>query len=260
MSGFLEVFAPILAAAVLGGASAGLLGVLVLGMEMPFFAVCTAHAALAGAVGADLVGVRHELGGFLGAVVGGVLLTPVLKRRRASSNAVLGTLFSLTMGLAFLGIGLGEGPRSSLLGLLWGSLLFVDGAQLAWMAAAAAALLLLLGVAGPALELLLFDRDLAATLLPVGALLAALLVVASAVIAVNLETVGGLMLYALICNPALAALRLARSWRRALVLGAVLGAASAVAGFTVAYLFDLPVGACIVIVSSVMVGGVLWRR
>jgi ABC-type Mn2+/Zn2+ transport system permease subunit len=34
---------------------------------------------------------------------------------------------------------------------------------------------------------------------------------------------------------------------------------SALGGFLIAYWFDLPAGACIVLVSSALVGAVLWR-
>ena len=109
------------------------------------------------------------------------------------------------------------------------------------------------------LRLLLFSRELAAVLLPERGLFLLVLVLSSAVVTVNLETVGGLMLYALIANPAVAALRLGRTYAAVLGLGAGFGAASAVAGFAVAYWLDLPVGACIVVVSSLLVGVTLWR-
>ncbi len=256
---FAEVFAPILLAALIGGGSAGLLGVLVVGLRMPFLAVVTAHTALAGAVFGELAGVGPGLSGFIGAVVGAGVLGAVLRRRQLDTNIALGTLFSLSMGLAFLGIGLSEGARSSLLGLLWGSLLFVGRAQLLWMSVAAVALIVFLVLAERRLQVLLFSRELAAALLPgAGVLFAVLLVVAAGVIAVNLQTVGGLLLYSLVSNPAVAALRIARSWRGALVGGAVGGAVSAVGGFAVAYWLSLPVGACIVLVSSALVGVVLW--
>lgn len=255
---FLEAFGGILAAAVLGGASAGLLGVLVVGLRMPFLAVATAHAALAGAVFGDLAGVRHETAGLVGAVVGAGALGAVLRRRELDPSAALGTLFSLMMGLAFLGIGLGEGPRTTALGLLWGSLLFVSTGDLVAMAAVAVVLAGAMIVLERPLGLLLLDRELAATVLPEGVLFAAVLMLSAAVVAVNLETVGGLLLYALICNPAVAALRWARGFRAAALLGAALGAASAVAGFLVAWAFDVPAGAAIVLVSSLLVGVVLW--
>ena len=135
--GFFDVFGLIILAALVGGASAGLLGVFVVGMRMPFLAVGAAHFALAGAVFGELVGLPHGACAFAGAVAGAGALGAVMQRRSLDPNLALGTLFSLSMGLAFLGIGLAEGPKSALLGLLWGSLLFVNPSQLWWMAVSA---------------------------------------------------------------------------------------------------------------------------
>jgi len=256
---FIDTFGVILAAALLGGGSAGLLGVIVLGLRMPFLAVATAHAALAGAVFADLAGVRHDVGGFVGALLGAGALGALLRRRNLDPNAALGTLFSLMLGLAFLGIGLGEGPRTGMLSLMWGSLLLVSSGDVLRMAVAAVLLVGFLVALRRPLAVVLFSRELAATLVPEGAVFAGVLVLAGAVIAVNLETVGGLLLYALVCNPAVAALRIGRGLGQTCALGAVFGALSGVAGFAVAYWLDVPVGAAIVLVSSLLVGLVLWR-
>ncbi len=257
--GFLSIFGLILVAAVVGGGSAGLLGVFVVGMRMPFLAVGAAHFALAGAVFGDLLGLPHPPCAFAGAVVGSGALGMVLRRRTLDPNVALGTLFSLSMGLAFLGIGLAEGPRSSLLGLLWGSLLFVDAEQLLFIVLCAAALVLFIVAFDARLRVVLFSRELAAALFSEGVVFALFLLLAAAVIAVNLESVGGLMLYSLVTNPAVAALRVARGYRAALVLGTLFGAVSAVGGFLAAYWLDLPAGACIVLVSSALVGFAMWR-
>jgi manganese/iron transport system permease protein len=258
------LFAPVVGAALLGGSSAGALGVLVVGLRMPFLAVATAHAAMAGAIFGQLAGLPPLPSGFAGALVGALGLGWLLRRRDLDQNAALGTLFSLALGLSFLGIGLADSPRGELLGLLWGSLLFVTRGQLVLMAVAAALLAALLVLLARELELLLFSRELAAQLMPEAAVFTAVLLVAAAVIAVNLETVGGLLLYSLVTNPAVAALRLARTVRGCVLLAALLGALCALGGFAAAFLLDLPVGASIVLVSSVPVGLALargwWRR
>jgi manganese/iron transport system permease protein len=193
-----------------------------------------------------------------GALIGALALGQLLRRRSLDPSVALGTLFSLMMGLAFLGIGLGRGPRSELLGLLWGSLLFVGPVQIAAMAVVGVALVLFVVALDLPLRLLLFSRELAAVLAPERLLFGLLLLLAAAAVTVNLETVGGLMLYSLITNPAVAALRVARSYRAAVALGALLGAVAATGGFFAAYWLDLPVGACIVLFSSLLVGVAWW--
>lgn len=257
--GFLDVFGLILVAALVGGGSAGLLGVFVVGMRMPFLAVGAAHFALAGAVFGEVFGLGHRGCAFAGAAAGAGALGLAMRGRRLDPNVALGVLFSLSMGVAFLGIGLSQGPRSALLGLLWGSLLFVSATQLVLIVLAAAALAAFVVVFDARLRVLLFSRELAGVLYREGVLFSLFLLLAAGVITVNLETVGGLMLYSLISNPAVAALRWARSYPAALALGGLFGALSALGGFVIAYWLDLPAGACIVLVSSALVGVALWR-
>jgi manganese/iron transport system permease protein len=261
---WISAFAPILAAAVLGGGSAGLLGVFVVGLRMPFLAVASAHAALAGAVIGGLAGLPAGPCGFVGALGGALLLVFLVRDREIDPNVALGTLFSLMLGIAFLGMGLSPGPKSAALNLMWGNLLFVTPSQVAVMGALAAGLLALLAAFHKELKLMLFSREIAGLLIPETTVLGALLVIEAGIITVNLEIVGGLLLYSLICNPAVAALKVARRFGSALALSGALGAASALGGFLAACALDLPVGACIVIVSSVMVmaalGAARWRK
>lgn len=260
---FLILFAPVLLAALLGGASAGLVGVFTLGLRMPFLAVCMAHAAMAGVVFANLLGQPPGLGGFVGALVGTLILLAFLRHRQASAGGVVGLIFSFMLGLAFLGIGLQPGPKEGALGLMWGNLLFATYRDLWPLSTVFVLLVGFIAAYRRELKLLLFSRALAASLIPEGALLAGILLLSSAVITVNLERVGGLLLYSLVCNPALAAQRVARGFRSCLIWSGVLGAASAILGFLAAARLDLPVGACIVLVSSLVVGlayGFVWLR
>lgn len=251
---FWNIFGTIILAALLGGGSAGLLGVFVIGLRMPFIAVFTAHAALAGAVFGVLLGISSSLGGFIGALIGAVLLGTLLRNRSIDPNAALGTLFSLMIGVAFLGMGLSRGPKSSMLGLMWGSLLFVTRAQLITMAALFVILIGFVIICEKELKVLLFSRELASLMVPEWIIFSTLLILAAGIITINLEIVGGMLLYSLIANPAVASLRVTRSYHTAMILSSILGALSALGGFIAAYLLNLPVGACIVLFSSLIVG------
>jgi manganese/iron transport system permease protein len=80
------------------------------------------------------------------------------------------------------------------------------------------------------------------------------LVLTSAALTVNFQTVGGLMIYSLVTNPALAAFLLLKGHHRTLVLAVLLGSGVSLAGFLVSLYTDLPTGATIVILSSLLVG------
>lgn len=98
---------------------------------------------------------------------------------------------------------------------------------------------------------ILFSREHASAAgVPVTAIWSAFLVLTNAVLTVNFQTVGGLMIYSLLANPATAAFLICRGFSCTLLIAAALGAASGLAGFIAAALADLPVGAMIVLVSA----------
>jgi len=254
MLDFFNHFGLLIFIALVSGASCGLLGVVLAGLRMPFLAVATAHTALAGAVVGHLLGWPQTPSAFVGALAGALVLGRMLRRRTIDHNTALGVVFSVSLGIAFLGIGIMPGARTESLNLLWGSLLFATRLH-AWLVLIPA--LLLTGFIlffHRELKVLLFDRALAALLIPESALFTALLVLSAGVITVNMDIIGGLLLYSLVMNPALSALRIAGSYRTALGLGALFGSGSALLGFAAAYLLNLPVGACIVLASSLFAG------
>lgn len=253
---------PVMCAGVLSGASSAMLGVYVVGMRIPFLAVCVSHAALAGAIFGSLLGLSGQmmLLPALGAASAMALLLGTLEGRgvQVDANVVIGVLFSLSMGLAFLGIGLfgrlGR-PDNEVRSLLWGSVIFCRWRDVILMTAVTALLSLFIWAFRKELRAIMFSRlHAAAAGVPVGLVWTGFLILTSASLTVNFQTVGGLMIYSLVTNPAVAAFQLAKGHDRTLLLAIVLGGLTSLSGFLIAYLTDLPTGATIVILSSLLVG------
>lgn len=261
MSAELAYVMTVLAGGALAGGSTGLLGQYIVGMRIPLLGVCVSHAALAGAVFGSLAGLTGPalLAPALGGAAAAALLLGLLdpRRIRADTNVVMGILFSLTMGLAFLGLGLFEQfgrNKNEALSLLWGSLSFCGPRDVQLIALTAAAEVLFVALFYKELRAILFSREHAAAAgVHVTAVWTGFLVLTSVVLTVNFKVVGGLMIYSLMVNPAAAAFQLVRGYGRALVLSVVLGAASGVGGFLIALQWHLPTGATIVILSSGLV-------
>ncbi len=255
-------FIPVIAAAVAGGASTGLLGLYIVGMRIPLIGICMSHAAMAGSIFGHLLGWPQTLCGIVAAAVASLVVSLVSQERVGiNTDVVLGVILSLTMGLAFLGIGLAPGPKSRVLGLIWGSLLFVSGRDLLVITATSMVLLLFVFVFSKEMKAILFSRMLAkASGIHEGFVWGLFLAFCGVTLTVNLSTVGGLMIYGLMVNPAVAALQVCRSYRRAVAVAVFFGALSALGGFIVAYYLDLPAGACIVLFSSVLLAGAVSYR
>ena len=258
----LVFWAPVMAGGALAGASSGVLGTFIVGMRIPFLGVCVAHGALAGAVFGGLCGLEGRqllLSALLGAVLTALalgLMNP--QRAHLDDNTVLSFLFSATMGLAFLGIGLygilGKSDND-VRSLLWGSLNFCRWRDVRLMLGTTLALLTYIAIFFKELRAILFSRaDAEAAGIRATAVWTGFLVLTAATLTVNFQTVGGLMIYSLISNPAAAAFQVVRGCRRVLLLSAAFGAVSGLGGFLIAAATDLPSGAIIVLVSSALVG------
>ena len=247
--------------AVLGGAGCGLAGFYLLALDLPFLAVCLAHAALAGAVLASAFGAPSLPWAFAGAMLAALLLGPAADRSRLPAATLSSILFSLSLGLAFLGLGLAQDGRTASMALLWGNLLFLDWTRLALTGAVTLSGALLSRLFLKELKAVLFDRALAwSSGLPAGAIVYALIGWCGLAITANLEAVGGLMLYSLLINPAAAARRCTDRFGPALALSALFAAGSAAAGLGVALALNWPAGASIVLVSSALFVGTTLRR
>lgn len=255
-------FIPVIVAGVLGGASTGLLGVYIVGMRIPLIGICMAHAAMAGSVFGYLLGWPQTLCGLVTAVIASVIVSLLTQERlRVNTNVALGIIFSLTMGLAFLGIRLAPGPKSGVLGLMWGSLLFVNWRDVLVIAATSIVLVIFVALFSKEMKAILFSRVLAkASGVHEGFVWGLFLALCGATLTVNLNTVGGLMIYSLMINPAAAALQLCGSYGSALITAVSLGALSALGGFIVSYRLNLPTEACIVLFSSAVFAAAVFYR
>lgn len=259
-----------LLAGLAGGAGCGLAGFVLVSLNLPFMGVCLAHAALAGAVLAHFLGTPVLATALVTALGTAAAIGPLADKTRTHANTIMSILFSLTLGLAFLGIGLLQEQRTEVMGLMWGNLLLVRWADLAPLAAAFLLLLGLLAGWRQETKAVLFDRELARVCgIHAEALYYLLIVACGCAVTVNLNIVGGLMLYSLLTNPAVAALQLARSYGGVVAWSAGLGAGAALGGLAVSFAWNWPAGASIVLVSSLIyavsvVVGVLrraaWRK
>jgi manganese/iron transport system permease protein len=247
------IYAKWLLAGLAGGAGCGLTGFVLVSLNLPFLGVCLAHAALAGAVlahylGTPVLGTALVFSMLVSAVVG-----PVADRTRTHANTVMSILFSLNLGLAFLGIGLMRDQRSELLGLMWGNLLLVRWQDLGPLFLAWILPLVLLSLFAKEAKAVLFDRDIArACGIHASAVYYAIMAFSGFTVTVNLNIVGGLMLFSLLTNPAVAAMQMARGYRSSAMLSMLLGALSAMGGLVLSFLMDWPAGASIVLISSLI--------
>lgn len=247
-------FYPVLLAGVVSGAAAAFLGVYIVGMRMPFIGTCIAHAAMAGTIFASLVGIAPAAGAIGFSILTAVSLAAIPPQKsRLDTNVGLAIVFSLMLGLTFLGMGLAESGRTEMLAMLWGSILFVRKSTVITITLLAGLLALFGIIFNKELKALLFSRSIAAaTGIHERFIYALFLILCGLTLALNLKMIGGLMIFSLITNPAAAAYQLCKGHTAVVIVAALLGMFCAVGGFLLSFYYNLPTGACIVLISTLL--------
>lgn len=239
----------------LGGLVCGIVGVWVVMMEIPFVGVAMSHAAFAGSIAGLLLGINPLVSALLFCLVASLAIGPVAERSDLAPSVSLGIIFSLVLGLAFLGLGFLRGPRSEALSLIWGNILLVSSGDLILMAAVAAVILLFLFLFYKETWALLYNREIARAVgIPERVFFFVMLALSGLVVTANLSTVGGLLIFSLIVNPPSAAFQLTYRLKTMYLLSVLFSVLSCLVGLVVSWLTDAPAGAVIIITSSIIFG------
>ncbi len=240
-------------ASVLGGASCGIVGGGGIMLGIPFVGVAMAHAAFAGALFGLLVGIDPVLSGFIFCLLSASFIGPVADRGDFEPNLSTGIIFSIVLGLAFLFMGMIEGPQANAMRYIWGSILTVSAADTVYLLVTAVLIFLFLALFYKEILAVLYDRTTArAAGVADKAVFYLILFLCGAAVTVNLNTVGGILIFSLIISPPAAAYQLTYSFKMMHLLSAVFGVASCLAGLFFSYVFDLRSGAAIIITSGLI--------
>ena len=239
--------------AFLGGIACSTIGVFVVLMHMPFIGVCMSHAAFAGALLGLWLGFHPLIGALAVSLLSAAIIGPLADRGELNPETSVGVIFSLMLGLAFLFMGLMPGTKSSALELLWGSILTNTRSDIILLGIVTAVVVGLVVIFYKEIQATIFHRDMARSVgIPATLILYGVLFLTGATITVSLRSIGGLLIFSLILNPAAAAYQLTYSMKRMFLLSAVFGVISSWIGLLISYIFNVPSGATIVVTSSVI--------
>ncbi|MDQ2105057.1 zinc ABC transporter permease subunit ZnuB [Azospirillum isscasi] len=232
---------------------AGPLGSFVVWRRMAYFGDTLAHSALLGVALGFLLGV-NPLVGVVGVCVALALALVGLQRRRAlASDTVLGILSHSSLSLGLVAIAFLETLRVDLVAYLFGDILSVTPADLAWIYGGGAAALGGLLLLWRRLLAVTVDEDLARVEgMPVEALRLAFMLLIALVIAAAMKIVGILLITSLLIIPAAAARRFSRTPEAMAALASVFGIAAVLGGLFSSLSWDLPGGPSIVVAAAAL--------
>ena len=250
-----EFFLRGLVVATLAGALCGLVGVFVVVRSMSYIGHGLSHAVFGGAAISSVMGVSYFLGAGLWGVLAALLIGRVAGRRVIGADAAIGvvTTASFAIGLA---IQARSGSVSrSLDTILFGNVLGVFGRDVVAVVAVGTVVAVLVVAFRRELGFVSFDLEVArVTGVPVERIDALLMVLLSVTVLVSVRVIGALLISAMLVLPAGTARLMTNSIGRMLWFAPLLGAAFGFVGMYVSWFADVPSGAVITLVGTVVFG------
>ncbi|QJE74959.1 iron chelate uptake ABC transporter family permease subunit [Aerophototrophica crusticola] len=232
---------------------AGPLGCVVVWRRMAYFGDTLAHSALLGVALGFLLGIGLNIG--VVAVCAGiaVLLTFLQEQRKLASDTLLGIVSHSTLSLGLVALALMESLRVDILAYLFGDILAVTPADLAWIWGGGVIVLAGLALVWRRLLAMTVDEDLARVEgVPVRWIRLSFMLLIAATIALAMKIVGILLVTSLLVVPAATARRFAPNPEVMAALAAGFGAMAVLLGLGLSLQADLPTGPAIVLSAAGM--------
>ena len=242
----------LLAAAMVGGLCS-VIGVFVVLRGLAFVGAGTSHAAFAGVALGYLIGWPPL---FLAIVFGLATVWTtgwVEEKGRMKLDVSIGILYTTTMALAILFIGLMKDYNAEVYGYLFGSVLSVTEEELLVIGGLGVLVLGLILLFSKELYFIAFDQEMAeASGIPARRIFFLLLSLIALTVVVSLKTVGAILVFAMILIPASTAYQLTHSLKTLTLYSMAIGIATAVGGVMISAVCDLPSGPTIVLLATAL--------
>lgn len=245
-----------LAAGVVVGACAPLIGVFLVQKRLSLVGDGIGHMAFAGVAAGLLLDVWPIWTALAAAVAAAVGIEWLRRSGLVAGDLALALVFYTGIALGVTLLSLTSSFNASILVYLFGSILTVSAADVWMIAGLGVAIVVVVALAGRALFASLIDEEAARVAgLPVDALNMLLAVLTAVTVVISMRAVGILLVAALMVLPVGASQALARSFRSTLIGAVVVGVASVVAGLTATRAWDVQPGGAIVLAAGVVFGG-----
>ncbi|WP_031467958.1 metal ABC transporter permease [Sciscionella sediminilitoris] len=246
--GFGFVQQALLAGALLG-LVAGLIGPLIVARGMAFSVHATSEIAFAGGAAALLAGIGVQYGA-LGAAVLIALALGLLARRGSERDSVIGAVLSFGLGIGILLLWLYPGRGSNKFGLLVGQIISLQGPDLTLMITCTLVVLVVLALIYRPVLFSSVDPEMAtARGVPTKLLNPLFAVLVGVATSLGVQTVGALLVVALMITPGAAAARVSSSPLVTTVLAVIFAEVSMLGGIVLSLAPGAPVSAFVTTIS-----------
>lgn len=229
---------------------AGPLGCFVVWRRMAYFGDSLSHSALLGVALGFLLSVDLTIGVVFTCAALALVIVFLQEQQRFATDTLLGLLSHSALALGLVTISFLDGLRIDLMAYLFGDILSVGIADLAWIYGGGAVVLAVLAVIWRRMLAITVSDELARAE-GVNALAVRLVftLLLATVIAIAMKVVGILLITSLLIIPAATARRFARTPEQMAAMASLAGAASVAGGILASLLWDTPSGPSVVVAA-----------
>ncbi len=241
-----------LVTAVMVGIMSGIIGSFIILRGMSLMGDAISHSVLPGVAVAYILGINIVFGASLFGILAAGLIGVVATKSKLKSDTAIGVVFSAFYALGFILISMAE-SSTNLHHILFGNILAVSDSDLITTAIVLAIVIAFVVFFYKELLITSFDNNYAKSyglntnLIHYGLMLVLTLVTVSA-----LQTVGIILVVAMLVTPAATAFLWTNRLHKMLVLAAIFGVISSIVGLYFSYTFNWASGPAIVITAAAM--------
>jgi len=260
------IFQRALIAAIMVGITCGVLGCFFVLRNMSLIGDALSHAILPGLVFAFMLVGYSTIGFFIGSTIAGmitaVMITWISQNVQTKADASIGIVFTFMFAIGIIGIsrvsrvhadGGDTSPHIDMQHFLFGNLLGVETSDLYLTAAVMLYVLIAIYLFYRYLFVATFQEVIAETMgISVKSLHYFLMLLLSFTVVASLQTVGLILVVAMLITPASTALLLSDNLKKVIILSGVIGAITGFIGMSLAIVLDAPPGPELVVVVSIM--------
>ncbi|MFC2730675.1 MAG: anchored repeat-type ABC transporter permease subunit [Pauljensenia sp.] len=220
---------------------------------MSFIGDAVAHSVFPGLAIAFVCSGSLVLGGTLAGVGTAVLVALLSQNRRLKEDSIIGVLFVGAFGLGLVIISWAPGYAGSLQDFLFGSLTGIPASEVPFVLIASAVIVGVFAFFHKEVVAVSLDRESARVAgLPVMALDLLVYVSVAGAVVISVQIIGNILVLALLITPAASARLLTNSLGAMIGSSLVIGVLSSLCGIYLSWSLDLPAGASIVCVVTVV--------
>lgn len=240
-----------LAVAVMSSIVCGVVGTFVVLRGMAFIGDAVAHAVFPGLAVAFVVGGNLVIGGTVAGVLTAVLVAVFSQNRRLKEDSIIGVFFVAAFALGIVVISQAPGYAGSLQQFLFGSITGIPDSDLYVVGGTGMLVLAVIFALHKEFVTISLDRESARAMgIPVFWLDLVLYVLVTLAVVISVQTIGNILVLALLITPAATARLLTDRLGIMMLLAPIIGGGAAFVGLYISWSWDFPTGGTIVLVLT----------